>query len=165
MRFFFSPSLLPVPGLTSPVLSATPPPAVTSYGLEGVQVFGGGSQQQARGVDGGEQHFCLVTVWVSNPGVFKPPVAILGLPRLGIPRRPGSPGTCSPVTGASAPPWIWTAATGAASGEGGASAPEPRWVESKAGTDTRRRRNSLGVGTEGLVRATHPIQSQRQVFI
>lgn len=93
----------PGPRADFPILSAAPPPTVTSQGLKDVQVFGWGlSSRQC--VSRGEQHFCVVTVGVSDPGLFKPPVAILGLPRLGIPGRPGSPGTCSPVTGASAPP-------------------------------------------------------------
>lgn len=87
-----------------PILSAAPSPTVTSQGLKGCAGTRQGSEHQAMGVSGGEQHLCLVTAGASNPGLFKPPVAILGLPRLGIPWRTGSPGTCSPVTGAPAPP-------------------------------------------------------------
>lgn len=41
-------------------------------------------------MDGGEKHLMSSKpIWISHPGFFKPPVAILGLSRLSIPQRPG----------------------------------------------------------------------------
>lgn len=69
MQFLFSTSLLPVLGLRlpQPFCSYIIHPHLS--GVKGVQVFGWGP----------------ATVWFSNPGLFKLPLAILGLSRLGIP--------------------------------------------------------------------------------
>ena len=96
VQFLFSTSLLPVLGLSCPVFPQLHHPSPLR--ALRVQVLGWGvSSRQWVWTEGEKQHLCPATVWVSDPGLFKPPGAILGLGGLSIPQRLRSPGTCSPA--------------------------------------------------------------------